>query len=102
MCNVLTDWSIAFKADWLLCNVLTDWSIAFNSDWSVCDMLTDWSIAFNADWSVCGVCRNMLMATCMTASDLCSMYKEWDLQLKLVYIIMEEFWQQVSCPISYN
>ena len=45
---------------------------------------------------LCSVsCRSMLMAACMTASDLCSMYKPWDLQVQLVHVIMEEFWQQV-------
>lgn len=44
----------------------------------------------------------MLMATCMTAADLCSMYKPWDLQVQLVHVIMEEFWQQVSsCAIGH-
>ncbi|XP_069128004.1 probable 3',5'-cyclic phosphodiesterase pde-5 isoform X4 [Argopecten irradians] len=38
--------------------------------------------------------RRLLMANCMTACDLCSMYKPWDVQLDLVYVIMEEFWQQ--------
>ncbi|KAK2187073.1 hypothetical protein NP493_178g03057 [Ridgeia piscesae] len=38
--------------------------------------------------------RRLVMANCMTASDLCSMYKPWDIQEKLVYVIMEEFWQQ--------
>ncbi|KAI0213878.1 putative 3',5'-cyclic phosphodiesterase pde-5 [Lamellibrachia satsuma] len=38
--------------------------------------------------------RHLVMANCMTASDLCSMYKPWSIQEKLVYVIMEEFWQQ--------
>ncbi|XP_021345248.1 probable 3',5'-cyclic phosphodiesterase pde-5 isoform X2 [Mizuhopecten yessoensis] len=38
--------------------------------------------------------RRLLMANCMTACDLCSMYKPWGVQLDLVYVIMEEFWQQ--------
>ncbi|XP_067679521.1 probable 3',5'-cyclic phosphodiesterase pde-5 isoform X2 [Haliotis asinina] len=38
--------------------------------------------------------RHMLMTVSMTACDLCAMYKPWDTQLNLVYVIMEEFWQQ--------
>uniref|UniRef100_A0A2C9JI08 Phosphodiesterase n=1 Tax=Biomphalaria glabrata TaxID=6526 RepID=A0A2C9JI08_BIOGL len=38
--------------------------------------------------------RSTLTAVAMTACDLCAMYKPWDVQLSLVYIIMEEFWQQ--------
>lgn len=38
--------------------------------------------------------RQMLMAASMTACDLCSMYKPWELQLQLVHVIMEEFWLQ--------
>lgn len=38
--------------------------------------------------------RRLVMANSMTAADLCSMYKPWDIQLDLVYVIMEEFWQQ--------
>ncbi|KAK2149571.1 hypothetical protein LSH36_446g02072 [Paralvinella palmiformis] len=38
--------------------------------------------------------KEMLMAASMTACDLCSMYKPWELQVELVNIIMEEFWQQ--------
>ena len=40
--------------------------------------------------------RILAMAMCMTAADLCSMYKQWDVQLKLVDVIMEEFWLQVG------
>ena len=36
------------------------------------------------------------MGISMTACDLCAMYKPWQTQLDLVYVIMEEFWQQVS------
>ncbi|GFO47936.1 phosphodiesterase [Plakobranchus ocellatus] len=38
--------------------------------------------------------RNILTAVTMTACDLCAMFKPWDVQQKLVYVIMEEFWQQ--------
>ncbi|KAK3090258.1 hypothetical protein FSP39_010459, partial [Pinctada imbricata] len=38
--------------------------------------------------------RRLVMANSMTACDLCSMYKPWDIQLQLVDVIMEEFWQQ--------
>ncbi|KAK3786950.1 hypothetical protein RRG08_037415 [Elysia crispata] len=38
--------------------------------------------------------RNVLTAVTMTACDLCAMFKPWDVQHKLVYVIMEEFWQQ--------
>ncbi|BFY99328.1 hypothetical protein BsWGS_02368 [Bradybaena similaris] len=38
--------------------------------------------------------RNTLLAVSMTACDLCAMYKPWDVQQTLVYIIMEEFWEQ--------
>ncbi|XP_061192599.1 probable 3',5'-cyclic phosphodiesterase pde-5 isoform X5 [Saccostrea echinata] len=38
--------------------------------------------------------RRLVMANSMTAADLCSMYKPWDLQVQLVDVIMEEFWQQ--------
>lgn len=31
----------------------------------------------------------------MTACDLCAMFKPWDIQQSLVYIMMEEFWEQV-------
>ena len=41
------------------------------------------------------LCRRLLMATTMTASDLCAMYKPWSVQRNLVDCIMEEFWQQV-------
>ncbi len=40
-------------------------------------------------------CRQLVMAVSMTACDLCSMYKPWDLQVQLVHVIMEEFWIQV-------
>ncbi|XP_074640630.1 putative 3',5'-cyclic phosphodiesterase pde-5 isoform X4 [Tubulanus polymorphus] len=38
--------------------------------------------------------RHLLMELCMTAADLCSMYKPWKMQKDVVHIIMEEFWQQ--------
>nr|XP_022286923.1 probable 3',5'-cyclic phosphodiesterase pde-5 isoform X4 [Crassostrea virginica] len=38
--------------------------------------------------------RRLVMANSMTAADLCSMYKPWNLQVQLVDVIMEEFWQQ--------
>ncbi|XP_045160110.2 probable 3',5'-cyclic phosphodiesterase pde-5 isoform X3 [Mercenaria mercenaria] len=38
--------------------------------------------------------RNLVMTLCMTACDLCAMYKPWNTQLDLVFVIMEEFWQQ--------
>lgn len=38
--------------------------------------------------------RRLVMANSMTAADLCSMYKPWKLQVQLVDVIMEEFWQQ--------
>lgn len=38
--------------------------------------------------------RHVLMAISMTACDLCSMYKPWNIQLKVVNVIMEEFWLQ--------
>ncbi|CAC5410935.1 PDE10 [Mytilus coruscus] len=38
--------------------------------------------------------RHVVMAICMTACDLCSMYKPWDIQLQVVNVIMEEFWLQ--------
>jgi len=38
--------------------------------------------------------RDLLMAICMTASDLCSMFKPWDVQYQCVQVIMEEFWIQ--------
>ncbi|XP_071150589.1 probable 3',5'-cyclic phosphodiesterase pde-5 isoform X22 [Mytilus edulis] len=38
--------------------------------------------------------RHVLMAISMTACDLCSMYKPWDVQLQVVNVIMEEFWLQ--------
>ncbi|KAH9523478.1 putative 3',5'-cyclic phosphodiesterase pde-5 [Bulinus truncatus] len=41
-----------------------------------------------------GFFLSTLTAVAMTACDLCAMYKPWDVQLSLVYIIMEEFWQQ--------
>ena len=44
----------------------------------------------------------MLMANCMTASDLCSMYKPWKLQLELVHVIMEEFWIQVNMNVCLH
>lgn len=40
------------------------------------------------------------MANSMTAADLCSMYKPWKLQVQLVDVIMEEFWQQVKSRAS--
>lgn len=40
------------------------------------------------------------MANSMTAADLCSMYKPWNLQVQLVDVIMEEFWQQVKSRAS--
>lgn len=39
--------------------------------------------------------RNLIMTLSMTACDLCAMYKPWNTQLDLVFVIMEEFWQQV-------
>jgi hypothetical protein len=36
------------------------------------------------------------MELCMTASDLCAMFKPWQMQKDVVNIIMEEFWQQVN------
>ncbi|XP_076440907.1 putative 3',5'-cyclic phosphodiesterase pde-5 isoform X2 [Babylonia areolata] len=38
--------------------------------------------------------RHLVMGVMMTACDLCAMFKPWDTQLDLVYVIMEEFWQQ--------
>lgn len=38
--------------------------------------------------------RHVLMAISMTACDLCSMYKPWNIQLQVVNVIMEEFWLQ--------
>lgn len=38
--------------------------------------------------------RHVLMAISMTACDLCSMYKPWNVQLQVVNVIMEEFWLQ--------
>ncbi|ESP05492.1 hypothetical protein LOTGIDRAFT_228057 [Lottia gigantea] len=38
--------------------------------------------------------RRLLMAISMTGCDLCAMHKPWDIQLNLVSVIMEEFWQQ--------
>nr|KAG5705883.1 hypothetical protein BaRGS_030773 [Batillaria attramentaria] len=38
--------------------------------------------------------RDLVMGISMTACDLCAMYKPWQTQLDLVYVIMEEFWQQ--------
>jgi hypothetical protein len=35
------------------------------------------------------------MGLCMTAADLCSSFKQWDVQRSNVSIIMEEFFQQV-------
>lgn len=35
------------------------------------------------------------MGLCMTAADLCSSYKQWEVQRSNVSIIMEEFFQQV-------
>jgi hypothetical protein len=35
------------------------------------------------------------MGLSMTAADLCSSYKQWDVQRSNVSIIMEEFFQQV-------
>lgn len=40
------------------------------------------------------------MAISMTACDLCSMYKPWNIQLQVVNVIMEEFWLQVCYIIS--
>jgi hypothetical protein len=36
-----------------------------------------------------------LQAVSMTAADLCTMYKPWKVQEKIVYTIMDEFWQEV-------
>ncbi|KAL8582930.1 hypothetical protein ACOMHN_006474 [Nucella lapillus] len=38
--------------------------------------------------------RQLVMGVSMTACDLCAMFKPWHTQLDLVYVIMEEFWQQ--------
>ncbi|XP_064626928.1 probable 3',5'-cyclic phosphodiesterase pde-5 isoform X4 [Lineus longissimus] len=38
--------------------------------------------------------RRLIMELCMTASDLCAMFKPWQMQKDVVHIIMEEFWQQ--------
>ena len=43
------------------------------------------------------------MGHSMTAADLCSSYKQWEVQRSNVSIIMEEFFQQVisfSDPLS--
>ena len=62
-----------------------------------------WCVSFCFSLSLClcgdgGVapCRDLIMGISMTACDLCAMYKPWQTQLDLVYVIMEEFWQQVS------
>ena len=39
--------------------------------------------------------RLFVMGLCMTAADLCSSYKQWEVQRSNVSIIMEEFFQQV-------
>ncbi len=31
----------------------------------------------------------------MTSVDLCAVYKPWDVQKKIVNILMDEFWQEV-------
>ena len=56
---------------------------------------TEWVRVLTCGCSACPCSRRLVMANCMTASDLCSMYKPWAIQEKLVYVIMEEFWQQV-------
>ena len=45
------------------------------------------------------------MGLSMTAADLCSSYKQWEVQRSNVSIIMEEFFQQVisdthNCALS--
>lgn len=40
------------------------------------------------------------MGHSMTAADLCSSYKQWEVQRSNVSIIMEEFFQQVITLIS--
>jgi hypothetical protein len=42
------------------------------------------------------------MAISMTACDLCSMYKPWNIQLQVVNVIMEEFWLQVCFTNKYT
>lgn len=38
--------------------------------------------------------RSVVMDVCMTAADLCAMYKPWETHVDLVLKIMEEFWQE--------
>lgn len=38
--------------------------------------------------------REVIMDICMTAADLCAMYKPWETHVDLVLKLMEEFWQE--------
>ena len=44
---------------------------------------------------LCFLSRLLVMGLSMTAADLCSSYKQWEVQRSNVSIIMEEFFQQV-------
>ena len=41
------------------------------------------------------ICRQLIKAIMMTASDLCASTKSWRVQLRMVKIIIEEFYLQV-------
>ncbi len=36
----------------------------------------------------------------MTSADLCAVYKPWDVQKRIVNILMDEFWQEVCILFS--
>lgn len=45
--------------------------------------------------SSCSLSRLLIMGLSMTAADLCSSFKQWEVQRSNVSIITEEFFQQV-------
>ncbi|KAK7101205.1 probable 3',5'-cyclic phosphodiesterase pde-5 [Littorina saxatilis] len=67
----------------------TDLALFFTNHARLKDIVSKTGFSWNAPDQ-----RDLLMAISMTACDLCAMYKPWQTQLDLVYVIMEEFWQQ--------
>ncbi|XP_025109858.1 probable 3',5'-cyclic phosphodiesterase pde-5 isoform X2 [Pomacea canaliculata] len=71
------------------CILATDLALFFPNRARLKDIVAKQGFSWNADEH-----RDLLMGISMTACDLCAMYKPWRTQLDLVYVIMEEFWQQ--------
>lgn len=72
------------------CILATDLALYFGNRSKLRDIYDTGKFDWNDKQS-----RNLTMAITMTTSDLCNMYKPWSLQLQLVFVVMEEFWNQV-------